>query len=99
LRAALRHNRGRFAAGLQQASLDLLGSTTQIVPILVGAPAPTMAITTRLLGEGIFLQGIRPPTVPAGTCRLRATVMASHDPAELEQAAARIAVAVAAQRP
>jgi 7-keto-8-aminopelargonate synthetase-like enzyme len=68
-----------------------LTSTTQIVPVLVGEPAPTMAITRRLLDEGIFLQGIRPPTVPEGTCRLRATVMATHDPLELERAAALIA--------
>jgi 7-keto-8-aminopelargonate synthetase-like enzyme len=55
--------------------------------VLIGAPEPTMAITRRLLLDGVFLQGIRPPTVPEGTCRLRATVMATHDPRELERAA------------
>ena len=35
----------------------------------------------------MFAQGIRPPTVPAGTSRLRLTAMASHTPAELRQAA------------
>jgi glycine C-acetyltransferase/8-amino-7-oxononanoate synthase len=66
------------------------------VPVLVGEPAPTMAITRRLLADGIFLQGIRPPTVPNGTCRLRATVMASHQPQELTRAAEQIAAACAA---
>jgi glycine C-acetyltransferase/8-amino-7-oxononanoate synthase len=97
LRTDLQRNRARFAGRLQAAGLDLLCSTTQIVPVLTGAPAPTMAITRSLLTDGIFLQGIRPPTVPEGTCRLRATVMASHDPDELEAAAERIAMACHAE--
>jgi glycine C-acetyltransferase/8-amino-7-oxononanoate synthase len=87
LRADLRRNRALFAGRLQESGLDLLTSATQIVPILVGEPGPTMAMTSHLLNEGIFLQGIRPPTVPEGTCRLRATVMATHDPVELARAA------------
>ncbi len=86
LRVDLQRNRTRFAGRLRAAGLDLLTSATQIVPILVGEPAPTMAITRQLLTAGIFLQGIRPPTVPAGTCRLRATIMATHNPKELENA-------------
>jgi len=90
LRRQLEENRRRFSAVLTAAGLDLLGSTTQIVPVLTGEPQPTMAAANRLFERGIFLQGIRPPTVPVGRCRLRATVMASHDPAELERAAAEI---------
>lgn len=90
LRSRLQFNRDLFAGRLHQAGLDLLTSVTQIVPVLVGEPAPTMAITRRLLDDGIFLQGIRPPTVPEGTCRLRATVMATHDPVDLERAAVLI---------
>jgi len=97
LRAELRRNRERFAGRLQAAGLDLLTSATQIVPVLVGDPQPTMAITCRLLAEGIFLQGIRPPTVPAGTCRLRATVMASHAADDLERAAGQIVAACRAE--
>jgi len=93
LRADLHRNRELFAGRLLEAGLDLLTSATQIVPVLVGEPAPTMAITRRLLDEGIFLQGIRPPTVPEGTCRLRATVMATHDPVDLARAADRIIAA------
>jgi 8-amino-7-oxononanoate synthase len=90
LRRQLEENRRCFSAALAAAGCDLLGSTTQIVPVLTGEPAPTMAAAGALFGRGIFLQGIRPPTVPAGRCRLRATVMASHAPAELEAAAATI---------
>lgn len=98
LRSDLQHNRALFAGRLQAAGLDLLTSATQIVPVLIGEPVPTMAITRRLLDEGIFLQGIRPPTVPLGTCRLRATVMATHDPVELARAADLI-IAACGQMP
>jgi glycine C-acetyltransferase/8-amino-7-oxononanoate synthase len=46
-----------------------------------------MAAAERLLAGGVLLQGIRPPTVPPGRCRLRATVMAVHRPQELAAAA------------
>jgi 8-amino-7-oxononanoate synthase len=87
LRRQLWANREAFATVLLQGGLDLLGSVTQILPVLTGTPAPTMRAAGRLLEAGIFVQGIRPPTVPAGRCRLRATVMASHDAGELRQGA------------
>lgn len=90
LRARLMENRQCFTAPLLAAGLDLFGSSTQIVPILTKDPQPTMAAASALLAAGICLQGVRPPTVPVGRCRLRATVMATHDPLELEAAAAQI---------
>jgi len=93
LRERLQENRDRFASLLVRDGLDLLGSTTQIVPILTHTPERTMRLTERLLAMGIFLQGVRPPTVPEGACRLRATVMASHEPADLLDAAEKIAQA------
>lgn len=89
-RRALTDNRRLFAEKLLQGGLDLCGSTTQIVPVLTGEPMPTMEATRRLLEEGIFIQGIRPPTVPPGKCRLRATLMADHRPEDLLDAAERI---------
>jgi 8-amino-7-oxononanoate synthase len=62
-------------------------STTQIVPIMVGEAEPTMDLCERALERGVFAQGIRPPTVPEGSSRLRFTVMATHEPEELRQAA------------
>jgi 8-amino-7-oxononanoate synthase len=62
-------------------------STTQIVPIEIGEAEPTMALCERLLERGVFAQGIRPPTVPEGSSRLRFTVMATHEPTELRRAA------------
>lgn len=89
-REALQRNCEIFATPLRQAGLDLCGSVTQIVPIVTGDPQPTMAAAAALFERGIFLQGIRPPTVPQGRCRLRATLMSDHDPQELQQAAAAI---------
>jgi len=90
LRRKLAENRTLFAGLLQSDGMDLLGSTTQIVPILTRDPEPTMQMTERLLEMGVFLQGVRPPTVGTGLCRLRATVMASHSAAELKDAVGKI---------
>jgi 8-amino-7-oxononanoate synthase len=67
--------------------LSVGGSGSQIVPLKVGNAAPTMELSERLLERGIFAQGIRPPTVPEGSSRLRFTVMATHDPDQLREAA------------
>jgi glycine C-acetyltransferase/8-amino-7-oxononanoate synthase len=90
LRSKLEANRKQLASLLTAGGMDLLGSTTQIIPVLSKTPEPTMKMTARLLEDGIFLQGIRPPTVAPGLCRLRATVMASHEPGDLERAAKKI---------
>jgi glycine C-acetyltransferase/8-amino-7-oxononanoate synthase len=90
LRDKLEANRKQLAGLLTSGGMDLLGSTTQIVPVLSKDPEPTMKMTAGLLEDGIFLQGIRPPTVAPGFCRLRATVMASHESADLERAAEKI---------
>jgi glycine C-acetyltransferase/8-amino-7-oxononanoate synthase len=74
-------------------------SETQIIPIIVGDAAKTMAACERALGEGVFAQGIRPPTVPAGTSRLRLAVMASHTKSELRHAAGVLARAVRTAAP
>jgi 8-amino-7-oxononanoate synthase len=65
-------------------------STTQIVPVMVGEAEPTMDLCERALERGVFAQGIRPPTVPEGSSRLRFTVMATHEPEELRQAAHQV---------
>jgi 8-amino-7-oxononanoate synthase len=44
-----------------------------------------MELTARLLARGVFVQGIRPPTVPEGTARLRVSLSASHEPDHLSR--------------
>jgi 8-amino-7-oxononanoate synthase len=67
--------------------LPLAPSQTQIVPVIVGDPGATLQLCELALERGVFAQGIRPPTVPDGTSRLRLTVMATHRGAELTRAA------------
>jgi 8-amino-7-oxononanoate synthase len=80
-----------FRSLLCRSGLRVPAGTTQIIPVLTGDAENTMRFSEALLDEGILLQGIRPPTVPAGSCRLRCTVMASHSRPDLEWAADRIA--------
>ena len=90
LRQMLDRNRTMFVSLLQHAGFDTMGSVTQIIPILTGDAAVTMEFSARLFAEGVFVQGIRPPTVPAGKCRLRCTVMATHTKGDLVIAAEKI---------
>ncbi len=73
-----------------------LTSTTQIVPVEVGEAEPTMRLCELALERGVFAQGIRPPTVPMGSSRLRLTVMATHEADELTEAAQAIGAAARA---
>ena len=69
---------------------------TQIVPLVIGEADQTMRVCEQALERGVFAQGIRPPTVPAGTSRLRLAVMASHGKGELRDAAKALAQAARA---
>ncbi|MDX6641759.1 MAG: 8-amino-7-oxononanoate synthase [Solirubrobacteraceae bacterium] len=72
---------------LAREGFEVAGSTTQIVPLIVGDAGQAMAICEAGLERGVFAQAIRPPTVRAGTSRLRLAVMASHSKTELRDAA------------
>jgi len=83
-------NTGRLKERLTQAGLDTMESATPIVPVLAGDAKRVMEISERLLERGVFIQGIRPPTVPYGTARLRATLSSAHSIDEVDRAAAAI---------
>jgi glycine C-acetyltransferase len=83
----LRANAATLRAGLLAEGLAASGGTSQVVPLEVGEAEPTMELCERLLERGVFAQGIRPPTVPPGSSRLRFSVMATHEEAELRDAA------------
>jgi 8-amino-7-oxononanoate synthase len=59
--------------------------TSAIAPLLVGGDREVMAWTDTLLTEGLFVQGIRPPTVPPGTARLRVGFSAAHTNAHVDK--------------
>jgi 8-amino-7-oxononanoate synthase len=86
----LKANAAALREGLLDQGLEVTDSETQIIPLVIGEAEATTALTERLLERGVFAQAIRPPTVPAGTCRLRLTAMAIHRIGELRSAAALI---------
>jgi 8-amino-7-oxononanoate synthase len=78
---------------LVRAGVAAPAGSTQIIPLIVGDAEGAIAISAAALARGVFAQAIRPPTVPAGSSRLRLTVMASHTPSELAGAAATLRAA------
>ncbi len=83
-RTALQRNAQRLRKGLADHGISTEPSTTQIVPVQIGENDRTMALCERLLERGFFAQGIRHPSVPEGTARLRVTPMATHREAEID---------------
>lgn len=75
----------RFRAGAEAIGLSLMDSPTPIQPILIGGSAQAMALSAELRQRGILVGAIRPPTVPAGTARLRVTLSASHSEAQVDR--------------
>ncbi|MBD9502028.1 8-amino-7-oxononanoate synthase [Pseudomonas sp. PDM17] len=75
----------RFRAGAEAIGLSLMDSPTPIQPILIGGSAQAMALSAELRQRGILVGAIRPPTVPAGTARLRVTLSASHTEAQVDR--------------
>ncbi|MGA6107630.1 8-amino-7-oxononanoate synthase [Pseudomonas solani] len=74
----------RFREGAAEIGLTLMDSPTPIQPILVGDSARALRLAALLRERGILVGAIRPPTVPAGSARLRVTFSASHSEAQLE---------------
>jgi 8-amino-7-oxononanoate synthase len=74
----------RFREGARAIGLELMDSATPIQPILIGDSARAMRLSQLLRERGLLVTAIRPPTVPAGSARLRVTLSAAHSSAQLE---------------
>ncbi len=83
----LRSNARVLRRSLAAEGFPVLDSGMQIVPLIVGEEQTALRMCQEALERGVFAQAIRPPTVPAGSSRLRLTAMASHTPSELAMAA------------
>jgi 8-amino-7-oxononanoate synthase len=59
--------------------------SSAIAPLVIGGDQEAMRCMERLLADGLFVQGIRPPTVPAGTARLRVGLSAAHAAPQVER--------------
>jgi 8-amino-7-oxononanoate synthase len=89
----LQDNAAALRAELAREGFDVAGSSSHIVPIVVGDADVAMGVCEAALERGVFAQAIRPPTVPPGTSRLRLAVMATHRASELRDAARMLAQA------
>lgn len=92
----LRQNAELFRRELARKGFDVAANGSHIVPLITGDIESAMTMSENALERGVFVQAIRPPTVPDGSCRLRAAVMASHKPDELRAAANTLAKAAIA---
>ena len=77
------HLRQRLAAG----GIDTGGSSTQIVPVIVGEADRTLQLADALMAEGLMAVAIRPPTVAPGTCRLRIALRSTHSDDDVDHLA------------
>ncbi|MBT8043181.1 MAG: 8-amino-7-oxononanoate synthase [Pontiella sp.] len=92
----LQANADYFRSLLREAGLDTLQSQSQIIPIVIGENERAVAISARLREQGIIAAAIRPPTVPAGSARLRISVTLAHLVDDLERTAKLIIAAAQA---
>jgi 8-amino-7-oxononanoate synthase len=90
LRATLALRIARLRGGLDVQPWRLLPSATAIQPIVIGDNARTMEAAATLLDDGIWVAGIRPPTVPDGSARLRVTVCAAHTEVQIDRLVAAL---------
>ena len=84
-----------FRQELQASGLEVMPSTAQIIPLLVGDSTKAVLLSERLKERGIIAPATREPTVPRGTARLRLSVTLAHSADDLCRAAAAIAEAAA----
>ncbi len=76
----------RFRKGLQEVGFPEGPGRHHIVPLILGSPEKAVLAAAFLLQRGIFVQAIRPPTVPPGTSRLRFTFSSDHQEEDVDRA-------------
>ncbi|MDZ4167954.1 MAG: pyridoxal phosphate-dependent aminotransferase family protein [Coriobacteriia bacterium] len=74
----------RMQAGYRELGFDLGTSETPVIPIILGDEMLVFAFWKRLLEEGVFVNPVRPPAVPAGRALLRTSYMATHTDAQMD---------------
>jgi 8-amino-7-oxononanoate synthase len=76
---------GRFRKGAEQLGLPLMPSRTAIQPLLLGDAQHALDAARMLEAQGLLVVAIRPPTVPQGQARLRITLSAAHEEAQVDR--------------
>jgi len=82
-RARLRQRIAQFRDGAAAQGITLLPSASAIQPVLIGASDAALSTAGRLEAAGFYVPAIRPPTVPTGKARLRVTLSAAHEEADV----------------
>jgi 8-amino-7-oxononanoate synthase len=82
LPARLAAEAGELRDALRDQGWSVPPGRASIIPLLVGDEQPTLALAASLRDAGHYAPAIRPPTVPAGACRLRLTVTLAHTPSD-----------------
>lgn len=93
----LQQRAAQLRSRLGEAGIATAPSTTHIVPVVIGDNQATMRVCQELLARGFYAQGIRHPSVPEGSARLRITPMASHTEDEIDGLADNLIELLAAQ--
>ncbi len=93
LKEQLWRNIAYMREGLVSSGFDVKESVGPIIPIVVGEDAKALEMQRMLMDKGLFLQAIRPPTVPEGTSRLRLTVIRGFAREEMDYALENIKTA------
>jgi 8-amino-7-oxononanoate synthase len=91
----LRARIAEFRAACAAAAVPVTPSETAIQPVIVGDAPRAVAVSSRLLERGFLVPAIRPPTVPRGTSRLRVSLAAGHERADVERLAGALAESLA----
>ncbi|MFD1555465.1 8-amino-7-oxononanoate synthase [Paraburkholderia silviterrae] len=84
-RAHLNHLIGRTRSMLKETCWQPVDSHTAVQPLVIGSNDATLALQAALERDGLWVPAIRPPTVPAGTSRLRISLSAAHSDADLDR--------------
>ena len=86
LRSGLWKKVKHYVSTLEQMGLDLISKESPILPIRIGPADETLRLSKALFEAGLYAPGIRPPTVPSGSARIRMSVTALHTQEDLETA-------------
>jgi 7-keto-8-aminopelargonate synthetase-like enzyme len=85
-RARLASHAQQLRNGLGKLGFRVPAGHSHVIPVLLGAPERAAECSSALLERGVFVHGIRPPTVPRGTSRLRVAPIATHEARHIDLA-------------
>ena len=95
-RERLASHRQRLRSALHSLPWTVPETVTAIQPVVIGDNRAALAVMRRLWDAGLWVPAIRPPTVPAGTARLRITLSAAHDDEHIDRLGATLVAAARA---